>query len=291
MDEKEKQRVRLKRFGMAFITYAIVVLAANLITRLGLGEMSLRQWLLFIGMGLAGNIVFFILFYTNMNLRYSDPSLTRAQIIYSAVWGMVPLYALPEARPIVLMFYIPAFSFGMLKLRIMQYLSAMLVVMGLYAVLLSIEYIRGRQGFRIEYELFLFVLFGILLLWSSFFGGFISRLRDKARRQNIEIKKAHEEIKIEIEERKKAQSEKDQLILQLKGALSEVKVLSGLLPICSICKKIRDDTGYWNQLEAFIGKHSDAKFSHGICPDCAKTHYPDFDLDNVEASNKQDGKN
>lgn len=268
---------------MALITYAVVVLAANLITRLGLGEMSLRQWLLFIGVGLAGNIVFFILFYTNINLRFLDPSLTRAQIIYSAVWGIVPLYALPEARPIVLMFYLPAFSFGMLKLRIMQYLSAVLAVIGMYAALLAIEYIKGRQGFRVEYELFLFVLFGILLLWSAFFGGFISELRDKTRRQN-------KEIKSEIEERRKAQSEKDQLILQLKDALSKVKVLSGLLPICAICKKIRDDTGYWNQLEAFIGKHSDAEFSHGICPDCAKTHYPDFDLDYIENSNGQDKK-
>jgi hypothetical protein len=122
-------------------------------------------------------------------------------------------------------------------------------------------------------------LFGILLLWSAFFGGFISELRDRTRRQN-------RKIEIEMKERMKAQSEKDQLILQLKDALSKVKVLTGLLPICAICKKIRDDTGYWNQLEAFIGEHSDAEFSHGICPDCAKTHYPDFNLDDNEDRNR-----
>ena len=52
--------------------------------------------------------------------------------------------------------------------------------------------------------------------------------------------------------------------------------ISGMLPICANCKKIRDDKGYWNQIEAYIGDHSEAEFSHGICPDCAKKLYPEF---------------
>ena len=62
----------------------------------------------------------------------------------------------------------------------------------------------------------------------------------------------------------------------LKEALSSIKVLKGLLPICATCKRIRDDKGYWNQLESFIDKHSEAQFSHGMCPDCAKEHFPDY---------------
>ncbi|MDH4321255.1 MAG: DUF3365 domain-containing protein [Desulfobulbaceae bacterium] len=62
----------------------------------------------------------------------------------------------------------------------------------------------------------------------------------------------------------------------LTDSLEKVKILSGMLPICASCKKIRDDQGYWNQLEAFIGKHSDATFSHGICPDCAQKFYPEY---------------
>ena len=61
-------------------------------------------------------------------------------------------------------------------------------------------------------------------------------------------------------------------------ALLTVKILSGLLPICASCKKIRDDKGYWNQIESYIKDHSEAEFSHGICPDCAKKLYPDLDL-------------
>jgi hypothetical protein len=64
----------------------------------------------------------------------------------------------------------------------------------------------------------------------------------------------------------------------LEKALTEVKTLSGLLPICSHCKKIRDDKGYWNQIESYIQKHSEAEFSHGICQECAKKYYPGFNL-------------
>ena len=65
---------------------------------------------------------------------------------------------------------------------------------------------------------------------------------------------------------------------RLKDALSRIKTLSGMLPICATCKKIRDDKGYWSQIESYIRQHSEAEFSHSICPDCAKKHYPDFDI-------------
>jgi hypothetical protein len=62
----------------------------------------------------------------------------------------------------------------------------------------------------------------------------------------------------------------------LAEALAKVKMLSGLLPICASCKNIRDDEGYWHQLEGYIQDHSEAEFSHGVCPDCMKKLYPDF---------------
>jgi AmiR/NasT family two-component response regulator len=63
---------------------------------------------------------------------------------------------------------------------------------------------------------------------------------------------------------------------ELQEALVQVKTLSGLLPICMSCKKIRDDEGYWHRVEAYITAHSDAEFSHGLCPDCAKELYPSY---------------
>lgn len=75
---------------------------------------------------------------------------------------------------------------------------------------------------------------------------------------------------------KKAEQDKLKLISQLQESLAKIKVLSGFLPICSSCKKIRDDKGYWNQIELYIREHSSADFSHGICPECAKKLYPDL---------------
>ncbi len=69
-------------------------------------------------------------------------------------------------------------------------------------------------------------------------------------------------------ERKRAQEERERLISELQDALTKIKTLSGLLPICSSCKKIRDDSGYWSQVEVYIRDHTDADFTHGLCPEC-----------------------
>ena len=83
-------------------------------------------------------------------------------------------------------------------------------------------------------------------------------------------------VKEDITARKQTEAERDQLIRELQDALAKVKSLSGLLPICAGCKKIRDDKGYWSQVESYIQQHSEAKFSHGMCPDCIKKWYPDL---------------
>lgn len=267
--KKNMQRLLLQRFAMAVATYALIILATFLITLLGLGRMNNATWALYIGCALFGNVLFFLLFYSKANLRFSDPSLTREQIIYSSLWGMIVLYSLPEARPIVLMFYLPAFSFGILKLTRRQYFTVEAWVLSFYAGLLALEYFWHRPSFNIQYQLFLFILFGLLLTWFAFFGGFVSSLRRKLRMQQ-------QEITYEMKKRRNAESEKDKIIIELKDALKQVKTLSGLLPICASCKKIRDDQGYWNQIESYIQTHSDAAFSHSICPDCAKSLYPDF---------------
>lgn len=77
-------------------------------------------------------------------------------------------------------------------------------------------------------------------------------------------------------ERKQIEEERENLILKLQNTLAKIKTLSGLLPICSSCKKIRDDKGYWTQIEAYIHEHSEADFSHGLYPECAKQLYPEY---------------
>jgi hypothetical protein len=80
----------------------------------------------------------------------------------------------------------------------------------------------------------------------------------------------------DITQRKRAENERETLIRELETALQEIRTLSGLLPICAQCKKVRDDRGYWRQIEAYVQDHSQARFSHGICPDCARHLYPEL---------------
>lgn len=83
-------------------------------------------------------------------------------------------------------------------------------------------------------------------------------------------------INIDITERKQNEEEREKLILKLQEALAKVKQLTGLLPICCHCKKIKNDKGAWTQLEAYIHEHSEARFSHGLCEECLHIFYPDF---------------
>jgi PAS domain S-box-containing protein len=80
----------------------------------------------------------------------------------------------------------------------------------------------------------------------------------------------------DVSVRKQIEAEREQLIVDLQNAIEQIKTLKGIVPICASCKKIRDDKGYWEQVDQYVAKHTDAKFSHGICPDCTKKLYPDY---------------
>jgi PAS domain-containing protein len=80
----------------------------------------------------------------------------------------------------------------------------------------------------------------------------------------------------DVTERRRAEREREKIIQELQDALANVKKLSGLLPICGSCKSVRDDSGYWTRIEKYIRDHSEADFSHSICPECMKRRYPEF---------------
>src|SRR5262249_54975882 len=94
------------------------------------------------------------------------------------------------------------------------------------------------------------------------------------------------------------QKREQELAARVQEALAEIKVLNGLLPICASCKKIRDDGGYWNQIETYIAEHSDAEFSHSLCPECMPRLYPEYasriaaraDLEAAELTKKSSTK-
>ena len=81
---------------------------------------------------------------------------------------------------------------------------------------------------------------------------------------------------VDITDRKRVEAERETSIQELRFALEQIKTLRGVVPICASCKKIRDDKGYWEQVDAFVARHTEAQFSHGICPDCVSRLYPDI---------------
>ncbi len=105
-----------------------------------------------------------------------------------------------------------------------------------------------------------------------------NELESRVQERTAELESINERMKREIEERKQVEEEREKLIKELQEALKEIKTLRGILPLCSFCKKIRDDQGYWEQVDVYIHKHLQADISHSLCPDCAKEHYPDLDI-------------
>jgi two-component system cell cycle response regulator len=100
---------------------------------------------------------------------------------------------------------------------------------------------------------------------------------ENAVQKNNELKKTHNDlisVYLQLEQNHK---ELEKVNKDLQHALAEVKTLSGLLPICAHCKKIRDDRGYWNQIETYMAQRIDVEFTHGICPSCAKIFFPGTD--------------
>jgi hypothetical protein len=105
----------------------------------------------------------------------------------------------------------------------------------------------------------------------------------------VELNTTRSELQKEIHTRKKAEGQKVKVITELQNSLHDVKTLSGLLPICASCKKIRDDKGYWNQIEAYIEHHTDALFSHSICPTCEEKMYGDAEWYKRRKKNREQG--
>ena len=118
-----------------------------------------------------------------------------------------------------------------------------------------------------------FKLFSFLLIYKAIIETGIRRPYEIIFK---ELDASNKSLNKEIQARIISERNREKLINELQAALADVKTLSGLLPICASCKKIRDDNGYWNQIESYIRDRSDAKFSHGICPKCAEKLYSEF---------------
>ncbi len=194
MGADRAQRIRLHRFYMAVATYAMIILAAFLASKLSIGRMPVWANVVFIVFAVITNVVFLFLFRSGRNLHFKDPSLTLQQLILASVWGWLPLYYFYDARVLCQMFYLPAFSFGMLRFNLRQYLTVVAVMMVTYGTAVLADALSGRIGFSPQVELFQAAVFLLVLLWFAFYGGFISNLRHRLRRQYKELETARAKI-------------------------------------------------------------------------------------------------
>jgi PAS domain-containing protein len=96
---------------------------------------------------------------------------------------------------------------------------------------------------------------------------------------------------LDVTDRHRAEAEQERLVQELQSALARVRLLSGLLPICANCKSIRNDEGYWKQIESYISSHSEATFSHGICPACLHKLYPELEQQVLERTDQEESQN
>lgn len=103
----------------------------------------------------------------------------------------------------------------------------------------------------------------------------MSAILDETRTRVVSILGVSRDVTARV----RAERERERTLEALRGALAEVKRLSGFIPICAHCKRVRDDAGYWAAVEEYVSRHSEARFSHGICPGCLATHFPDVPED------------
>jgi len=188
---------------------------------------------------------------------------------YTDQWGTFRSVALPQFSPGGRVYLACAdIEISYLESIIRENLITS-ILSALYFILFSIPFIFIFRGFYRAYSSHLKMINDELVIHKT-------RLEGLVDDRTSELSKAYEKIQNELRAKEVVEGVLREEKRKLEDALSEVKALSGLLPICASCKKIRDDSGYWNQIEKYISEHSEATFSHGLCPDCAKKLYPEI---------------
>src|SRR5450759_2620089 len=182
--EMRKQRLRLKRFSMAAATYTFVTLVGLGLSRWSASRLPGGALAAYIGLAVAINAIWFTVFITGANLRFREPSLTAAQIVVSALWGTIPLYYLSADRGLVLLCYLPAFSFGILALSFRAYFAVTAAVLAAYVGVLALQYRELGSRMVWQQELLTFGVFAAVLFWFASFGGYVHRMRRRLRRDH-----------------------------------------------------------------------------------------------------------
>jgi len=188
--DERKQALRLKRFLMAALSYALWLGLTFYCYALGYIELSPGWFALVMSLTLVGNLIFFILLRSGINLRYVDPSLTLPQMLVATFWVMLLVGVAPKVRGIFLLLYVVIFLFGIFRLRRSQYLwMTGLALVGYGAIVLR-EILSDLSAVPLSLELLQFAVLLVTLVWLAFFGSYVGRLRDTLAGRNRELAEA-----------------------------------------------------------------------------------------------------
>jgi len=260
-------------------SYMLTLLSVVLVIEATIRSSYLYRWQgIFLIAAILSPLIGNILLIADITPREVDPVPFALLLTSVLLWWSVYRYYLLDLAPVARNIFVDIMPNGMLAMdgrgRIIDINQAMLALLGA-----ETEQVIGRpytevlkpwqeivddfrQGTHVGTE---------IALGEQWFDLQVKPLSNRQGSAQGRIIILHD-----ISQRKKMAAEREQLITSLQHALSKVKKLSGLLPICANCKKIRDDQGYWQDVAVYIRDHSEAEFTHGICPDCYTELYPEL---------------
>jgi diguanylate cyclase (GGDEF)-like protein len=187
LPQDAKQRLRLKRYFMAALSYAIWISISFYCYALGYIDISVPAMAWWVGMALLGNVVFYVVFRTGLNRYWPDPSLTLPQMLVATFWVMLLMTLAPQVRGILLLLYVVVFLFGVFRLGRRDYLLLTALVLVAYGFVVLHDVYRSKPPLPLSLELLQFVVLGATLVWLAFFGSYVGRLRATVSRRNSEL--------------------------------------------------------------------------------------------------------
>jgi len=185
--EDAKQALRIKRFFMAALSYALWVGLTFCCYSLGLVDVSQQEFWVAVALVFLCNLAFYLLIRSGLNLYWPDPSLTLPQMVVATFWVMLLMALAPKVRGILLLLYVVVFLFGVFRLRRAEYLGLTALVIVGYGLVVLRDVYRHLSGVPLSLEALQFVVLAATLLWLAFFGSYVGKLRETVSRRNVEL--------------------------------------------------------------------------------------------------------
>lgn len=206
-------------------------------------------------------------FYTKMTLNYHLTSKVGAIVFGVFLCYLTFLGGISQTA------YLWGLTFPIVALFLTGFKSGAFLSLLYFTAIQLILWGSLKFDFIDTYNPNLIVRYSMVYLTIFFYSFITERLREAVQHR---LNLSHDKLNTTIKALESSIFEKQKFINKLQNSIDEIKKLQGILPICTHCKKIRNDKGYWEQVECYIEEHSDAEFTHGLCPDCQKELFPDI---------------